>query len=147
MSLSDNLNQDLKLALKKREEAKVLVLRMFLSAIKNELIAQKKDSASDELVLSILKREIKKRKEAIESFTKGGRKDLADKEKVELVILEVYSPPMMPEAEVEKIIKDIINKTPETEKNFGNIMKQVMAQVKNNTDGKVVVQLVKKYIS
>jgi len=147
MSLLNDLNQDLKLALKKRKEAKVLVLRMLLSAVKNELIAQKKDQADDELVLNILKREIKKRKEAIESFSKGNREDLVNKEQAELAILEVYSPPMMAVAEIEKIIKDVIDKIAESEKNFGNIMKQVMVQVKNNADGKVVSQLVKKYIS
>ncbi len=146
MSLLDDLNQDSKVALKNKEEAKVLVLRMLLSAIKNELIAQKKNHADDELVLNILKREIKKRKEAIELFTKGDRGDLADKEKAELKILEVYSPPMMSEAEVEKIIKNIIDNTLKSDKNFGNVMKQVMAQVKNNADGKVVSGLVKKYI-
>jgi len=146
MSKSSDLNEDIKAALKARSELKVLVLRMLKSAIHNEMIAKKLTEVDEDLFLSVLKREVKKRREAIASYKQGGRDDLVDKEQQEFNILEVYLPAQLSEAAIGKIIDGVLEKLPDSAKNFGSVMKAVMAATKGQADGKLVSELVKKHI-
>lgn len=151
MNLQEKLMGDLKEAMKAAAKAgqagaadKVGLLRMVSSAIKNKAIEKGKDAVlSEEEVLQVVAREAKKRKESIEAFMAGGRPDLADKERAELVIVETYLPKQMSREEaamaVEKVLAGLTDKS-----NQGLIMKAVMAELKGKADGKMISELVKE---
>lgn len=150
MNLSGQLELDLKNALKQGNKEQALTLRMLKAGLVNEQIAQKKDkntTVDDELFLSVLKREVKKRKEAIVSYEQAGRKELADKEKVELDILTKYLPAQLSTEEITKIVDEVIANFPAGEKNIGQVMKQVLAKVGSQGDGKTVSDIVKKKLA
>ena len=148
-SLFADINNDLKEAMRAKKELELSVLRMLVSAIKNkkiELIS--KEDLSDEQVVAVIKTEIKKRKDSIEAYATGNRQDLVDKEKAEIAILEKYMPEQMSEAELLKIVQEIVAKIPDANaSNFGQIMGQVMARTKGQADGNVVSAYVKKILS
>ena len=104
MSLQNKIEQDIKLAMTQKNELEVSVLRMVKSALQNKLIEIKKKELSDDEVLSVLSNQAKRRKEAAESFAKGGREEMAQKEKDELIIIEKYLPKQMTEEEIKKIL-------------------------------------------
>ncbi|MBU6141747.1 GatB/YqeY domain-containing protein [Patescibacteria group bacterium] len=142
--MQEKIMSDLKEAMKAGNADKVGLLRMLNSALKNKAIEKGKDAqltADDEM--QVLLREAKKRKESIEAFMTGGRADLADKEKVELAIIEGYLPKQMSREEaaalVEKILAGVADKS-----NTGLVMKAVMAEMKGKADGKMVSELVKE---
>jgi len=104
--LQDTISGQLTAAMKAKELLTVEVLRGLKAAFTNELVATKRkptDSLPDEDVLTVIKREVKKRKEASEAFRAGNRVELADKEDQERAILEAYLPPTMPKDEIMKI--------------------------------------------
>lgn len=158
--LKDKLQQDVKEALRAGDSEKRVLLGMVLSAIKNkefekrsklsktETDIQKLEEASrlnDEEIIEVLSSEIKKRKEAAESFTKGGRQDLAQKEEKELTILMSY----MPEQMSEDAIRDIVKKTLadlglKDIKDMGKAIGAVMSQVKGQADGQTVSRIMKE---
>jgi len=147
MSLLEKLTQDLKEAMKAGNAGKVSVLRMLNSALKNKAIEKGKDaSLTDEEAMQVLMREAKKRKESILAFEQGGRPDLADNEKKELAILEVYLPQQMSREEavavVEKVLAGLADKS-----NAGLVMKAVMAELKGKADGKMISEIVKEKLS
>lgn len=144
MSLEQNIEQDYKEAFKSKKETEVNTLRMLRSALKNLAIDKKTDSLSDEDVVSIVKKELKKRQDSVESFKKAGRDDLSSKEEAEMTILEKYMPAMLSEEEVEKIIDQVIAGG---QNNFGQVMKEVMAQTKGQADGKLVTEKVKQKLN
>src|SRR3989344_2945197 len=100
MTLQEKINSDLIAAMKAKEAEKVSTLRMLQAAVKNEIINLKKESLSDEEAQKIIKSEIKKRNDSVVSYEAGGRQDLADKEKSEIVLLVQYLPPQMSAEEV-----------------------------------------------
>lgn len=137
---------DLKAAMKAGNAEKVGLLRMLSSALKNKAIEKGKDAVlTEDDEMQVLFREAKKRKESVEAFTTGGRADLADKEKAELVIIEEYLPKQMSREEavvmVEKILAGLADKS-----NAGLVMKAVMAEMKGKADGKMVSELVKENV-
>lgn len=150
MAILDQLQQDLKQALKNSEESIRDTVRLILSQIKNRAIEVGKDmlDLADEEVVGVLKREIKKRREAIEAFEKGGRAELAGKEKQELAILEKYTPAEMTVEEIEKIVTDTLTELGGKEAvNFGQAMQAVMKKTAGRADGKLVSECVKKILS
>ncbi len=142
MSLSDQLRNDLTQALKDKDAQKAQVLRMVVSSIKNEQINQKKDSLEDKEILVVLQKEAKKRKDSIEAYEKGGRPELAASEKEELELIANYLPAQLSEEDVRAKVKEIISKAETTD--FGPLMGQVMGQLKDQADGKLVQQIVKE---
>lgn len=144
MALQEKLMGDLKEAMKAGAADKVSLLRLISSALKNKAIEKGKDAVlSEEDVLQVVAREAKKRKESIEAFMAGGRPDLADKERAELVIIETYLPKQMSREEasaaVEKVLAGLADKS-----NAGLVMKAVMAELKGKADGKLISELVKQ---
>ncbi len=166
--LKEKLQADVKDALKSGNAIKRLVLSLVLSAIKSRELEKraklskaesdvvKLEEASklnDEEIIEVLSSEIKKRKEAIEQYEKGGRKELAQKERNELAILMEYMPEQMSEdeirSEVEKTIKEIRSTSLEQTvgpKDTGKVIGAVMARVKGKTDGQMVSKLVKELL-
>ena len=108
MSLAEQIEKDVIVAMKAKDAVKVSTLRMLKSALGNYLIQVKKDKAGDPEVLGIITKQAKQRRESVESFEKAGRKDLADKEKAELAILEAYLPKQMTDDELRAAVQNAI---------------------------------------
>ena len=139
MTLKEQISSDLKEAMKSRDDLKLQTLRMLSAAIHNEEIAKggELDEAATHVVI---RREVKKRKEAAESFRAGGRAEQSDKEEAEGKILEVYLPQLMNEAEVLKIVEEEIAANPGAQ--LGQIIGAVMKKTAGQADGTVVARLV-----
>ena len=144
--LKDVIFEDLKKAMKARDEVKVRTLRMVVAAIKNKLV-DKKD-LGDEDVIEILTKEAKLRKDSIEEYTKANRDDLAQSEKEELEIIREYLPEKMGEDELRNIIIEAIDEQQvNSPSGLGLIMKTVMPKVKGRADGKQVNKMVRDILS
>jgi len=141
MAQVKTIEQDLKLAMKAKNQLKVSVLRMVLSALHNEEIAKRKPLEEEE-VNRVLSKEVKKRQEAIELYKQGNRPELADKEEAEMELIGTYLPQMMSEAEVKVVVEGLKAKG-ELGTDFGMAMRAVLAQVKGRADGKMVAEAVK----
>ena len=139
MALKDQIQSDLTAALKAREDLKLQTLRMLSAALHNEEIA--KGSELDEAATyGVIRREVKKRKEAAEIFRTGGRPEQGDKEEAESKILEVYLPQMMDEADVARIVEEEVATNPDAQ--MGVIIGAVMKRTAGNADGGLVSKLV-----
>jgi len=146
MGLKDDLSADVIRALKAREKDTVMTLRFLLSAVKNKEKDLHRDISDDE-VQAVALAQVKQRHDSIEQFEKGGRLDLADKERAELEILKGYIPEQLSEDELRKIVKAAIAETGAlTMKDIGKLMQVVMARVKGKADGKAVNAIVKELL-
>jgi len=144
--LKDVIYEDLKKAMKARDEVRVRTLRMIVAAIKNKLV-DKKDLGDDD-VIEILTKEAKLRKDSIEEYTKANRDDLAQSEKEELEIIKEYLPEKMGEDELRTIIIEAIEEqNVNSPSGLGLIMKTVMPKVKGRADGKQVNKMVRDILS
>jgi hypothetical protein len=144
MDLQKKLNEDLKTALKSKDQFRLGVLRLVNSSLQNKRIEKGKDAVlSEDDVLQVLAKESKKRKESVEAFEKGGRQELAENEKKELTIIEEYLPKQMGREEivsaVEKILSGISDKS-----NFGLVMKEVMKELKGKADARIIGEVIKE---
>jgi uncharacterized protein YqeY len=146
MKLVDQIKDEIKEAMKAKNETKLTVLRGLTSAFTNELVASGKtpqDEVTDELAMTVIKRAAKQRKDAIEQFEKGGRADLVAKEKEELELIEGYLPEMMSEDAVKEIVLKKKEELGVSDKSgMGQLMGAVMGEVKGQADGGVVKKLV-----
>ena len=125
---------------------KVGTLRMVVSAIQNREIekrAKSSDPLTEEEMIEVLRREVKKRRESIEIYGNAGRSDLKEKEELELKIIQSYLPAELTEDEIEHIVAEAISGG---EKEFGKIMKTVKEQIGGRADGKLVSDIVKKHL-
>jgi len=146
-SLFEKISEELKVALKDKDEIKVSTLRFLISKINNSKIDKGRD-LTDEEVISEVEKDAKRHKESIEAFEKGGRDELASKEKKELEILSSYLPEQMTREEVEKIISDVINELGAVSLvDMGKVMSVVMGKIKGKTDGALVSEVVKEKLS
>jgi uncharacterized protein YqeY len=146
MTLKERIAAELKEAMKARDELKVSTLRLIHSAIKNKEIDERKP-LEDEGVLAVLSTAAKQRRESIEQYEKGGRADLADKEKAELVIIQTFMPEQLGRDEVAALVRDAIAETSASgAKDMGKVMKALMPKVKGKADGKLVNELVKELL-
>ncbi|OGW37523.1 MAG: glutamyl-tRNA amidotransferase [Nitrospirae bacterium RBG_13_39_12] len=143
MSFLQKLDDDLKIALKTSDSLKVSVLRIAKAALKNKQI-EKRQELSDEDILSVISTLSKQSKESIDQFTRGGREDLAEKERQELSILQSYLPKQLTAEEIDSIIIDTIKESSAKDtRDFGKVMRLVMPRVKGRVDGNTVNQRVK----
>ena len=146
MSLLKKFDDDLKIALKTSDFLKVSVLRMAKAALKNKQIDKRGELTEDE-ILSVLSSLSKQRRESIEQFSKGGREDLAEKERQELAILQSYMPEQLTTEELDRIIIESIKESSaQGITDIGKVMRIVMPRVKATTDGKIVNQRVKELL-
>lgn len=147
--LKDKIQDDMKAAMIAKDENKLSTLRMLKSALQYAEIAKGLDySATDEDVLNVIGKEVKKHKEAIDLYVKGGRPELAEKEKGELAILQSYLPEQMSEEEVTKLVEEAISSTGATTmQEMGKVMGALMPKVKGKADASMVSTLVKQKLS
>lgn len=146
--LTDQIDADFKQAMKDRNQVKTATLSFLRSQLKYAAIDKKTDKLADADVSVVIKKQIKQRQDSIEQYEKGGRPELAEKEKQELEILKAYLPEEMSGADLEKVVADIIKATgAQGMKDMGKVMKEVSAQVAGKADNKAVSEVVKKLLS
>ncbi len=148
MSLSNRLTEDLKLAMKSRDQLRMDVIRMIKAAVLNKEVELKRDLDDAEMsrVMTTL---VKQRRESVEHFEKAQRTELADKERKEIEIIESYLPKSLSPQELEAIVASAVAETgSRTLKDMGTVMKTVMARLAGQSiDGKQVSDLVKSKLS
>ena len=145
--LKDRLEEELKGALKQKDTAKTSTIRLLKADIHNYMIEKKLKDIKDEDILTIIQKQVKRRKESIEQFKKGNRNDLVEKEEQELKILEAYMPEQLAEEELKSIIKEQIKELQAAGKNdFGKVMKSVIEKTKGRADGKIISKLVNELL-
>ncbi len=150
MTLQERVDSDLKEAMRAKDTRKLGVLRMLKSALKYAVIAKSGAEAelSDAEAAQVVRRQVKQRQDSIESFEKGGRAELAAKEKEELSILNAYLPQAMSSDELAKIVRETIAETGATSKaQMGGVMKALQAKVAGRADGKTLSQEVLRQLS
>ncbi len=141
MSLSDQLHEDLKAAMKDRNKIRVETLRMLRAQIKDSQIAKRQELTDDD-VFSVLNNAAKKRREAMELYAQSDRSDLLEQETRELEIIQAYLPEQLTRAEVEEVISQIINDVGATSvKDLGKVMGIAMQQLKGKADGRMVQEI------
>jgi uncharacterized protein YqeY len=145
MTLVEDVNRAITGAMKSKDPQRLVPLRMLKTALLNREIERGHalDEAESRQVVSAL---VKQRRDSIEQFLKGGRKDLADKETAEIAVLESYLPAAIDPADLERIVDTAISATGATApKDMGRVMKAVMAELAGATvDGRMVNELVKR---
>ncbi len=142
--MKDKIQSDLNQAIKNKKEVEISTLRLLLAEVHNQEIA-KQAKLTEEDIVNVVQREVKKRKEAIEAYQKGKREDLVAKEKEELEILSKYLPQQLTGQELEVIIQSVIKETGAGGmSDFGKVMGAVMAKVKGKADGRAVSRVVKE---
>jgi len=146
MSLHTQIKDQIKDAMKARDEVRLQTLRGLLAGFTNELVALKRKpdgELADEEALVVIRRGVKQRKDSIEQFTKGGRADLAQSESAELAILETYLPKMMSREDVMKIAVAKKSELGVTDKSgAGKFMGTLMKELKSAADGDTVKSVV-----
>jgi uncharacterized protein YqeY len=147
MGLKEQIPEDLKNALRNKKTLELSVLRMLQAALKNKEIDNKKEALTDEVVISVVGAEIKKRRDAVREFEKANRPDAADQEKAEIEILMKYMPQQMSEDEIRDVVKSAVEETQaESMKEIGKVMKALIPKVKGKADGSIVNKIVKEML-
>ncbi len=150
MVLKDKIQEDLKSAMLAKDENKLSTIRMLKSALQYYEI-QKGGAgyeATNEDVLDVVGKEIKKRREAIEMFIKGGRQESADKEKKELELLQSYLPEQMSEVEIRTLVEETISTLgASTMQDMGKVMGALSQKTKGKADGQLVSTIVREKLS
>ncbi len=146
--LEKKIAEDLKEAIKNKDEIRRATLRMITASIQNLAIEKKSEEVKDEDILKIIQKQVKQHNDSIESFKKGERKDLVEKEEKELKILKTYLPEQASEQKITEIVKHIISQTSASSKSdFGKVMKLTMQELKGAADGKTVSSVIQKLLS
>ena len=149
MTLQERLDSDLKEAMRARDATKLSVLRMLKSALNYAAIAKSGTEAelSDAEAVQVIRKQAKQRQDSIESFEKGGRAELAAKEKEELSILNAYLPQAMSADELAAAVRETIAEVGATSKaQMGTVMKALQVKVAGRADGKTLSQEVQKQL-
>jgi len=150
MTLQQRVDSDLKEAIRAKDATKLNVLRMLKSALKYAAIAKSDAEAelSDAEAVQVIRKQAKQRQDSIESFEKGGRAELAEKEKEELAILNTYLPQGMTCDELAKVVRETIAELGATSKaQMGAVMKALQGKVGGRADGKTLSSEVQKQLT
>lgn len=144
MNIPEKLNEDMKTAMREKNQLKLSTIRMVKASLKYAEIEKKDHKLEDADILQVLQKEAKKRREASEEFKKGNREELAQKELDELKIIEEYLPKQLSKEEIEEEVKKIISEIPEADRvNMGRVMGKIMPAFKGRADGGLVNAVVK----
>lgn len=142
MSLQNKLEADLKTAMLARNEVTRDTLRLLISEMKRKQVELLKETLTPDEELAIVQKAQKTRQESIEVFDKNARKDLADKERAELAVVQAYLPKMLSEDETRAAVKTTLAELGLTaKKDMGAAMKPLMAKYKGQVDGKLVQRI------
>jgi uncharacterized protein YqeY len=150
VNLSQRVDSDLKTAMREKNATKLGVLRMLKAALMNATIEKSgaQGELSDADSTQVIRKQVKQRQDSIESFEKGGRAELAEKEKNELSILQSYLPQAMSADEVSKLVRETISEVGASSKaQMGAVMKAVQAKAAGRADGKTLSAEVQRQLS
>lgn len=140
----EKLKQDMIEAMKNKEKERLTVIRMVKASMDQEHIDRKRE-INDELLIDVVNKQIKMRKDSISEFEKGGRSDLIEKTQSEIDMLMVYLPEQLSGEEVAKIIDEIFAEVkPEGQRDMGKVMKEATAKLKGRADMKEVSSIIKE---
>ena len=140
----EKLKQDMIEAMKNKEKDRLTVIRMVKAAMDQEHIDRKKE-INDELLIDVVNKQIKMRKDSITEFEKGGRNDLVEKTQSEIELLMTYLPEQLSLEDVKSIIDEIFAEVkPEGQKDMGKVMKEATAKLKGKADMKEVSNIIKE---
>ena len=143
----DQLQEELKIAMKAGEKAKMMGLRNIIGKIKAAQI-DKGETLTNEESLKILKTAAKQLKESLDQYRKGGRDDLAEKEAFELTLLEKYLPEQLSEEQIRQTVKNIVKNTGSgSMQDMGKVMGATMQELAGSADGKIVQKIVQEELS
>ena len=147
MNLLEKMKSDLITAMKEKDKERLTVLRMVKGAIQLEVINNKKEE-NDDLLITVINKQIKMRKDSISEFTKGNRMDLVSSYEKEIKILEEYMPKMLTLDEINEIIESGISKTGASSiKDLGLVMREITPLLKNKCDMKSVTNMIKEKLN
>lgn len=147
MTLKEQIEKDFTEARKSKNEAVVLVLSMLRAAILNAEIAGGRKEFADEDVMKVINSEVKKHKDSIADYEKGGRADLVSKEKSEMEILAKYLPAELPEEELKKIAEEKVKELGASGPgDFGKVMGAVMKAAAGRASGEAVSRIVREML-
>ena len=147
MTLLERLSQELKAAMLSKDAERLSTLRLLKSAIGYAQIERKTDTLPDAEVIAIIQKEVKKRREAVEQYEKGGRPELASKEKQEILVLESFLPKPLSAEALEQLVRAAIQETGATgKKQMGQVIKAVQAKAAGRAEGRVISELVGKLL-
>ncbi len=143
----ERLQEGIKNALKSGDKIRSSTLRMLLADVKNEAIAQGRDLTDDDLV-TLARRGIKRRKEAASQYREGDRVELAEKEEAEAAILEEYLPPQVDEEILRAAIRQFVDEQGlEGPRGIGAVMKEMMSRYAGQADGSVISAIAKDILT
>lgn len=146
MTIAERLDADLKEALRARDAIRTSTIRLARAALQNAEIDRRRP-LTDEEVMAVLRHEVKRRREAIEGFERGGRDDLVQKEKLEMAILLGYLPAPFGEQEIRQLVADVVSELgAASERDFGRVMGQVMRRIAGRAEGKTVERIVREVL-
>lgn len=147
MALKDQLDADLKAAMRDKDAVKLSVVRMLKSAIKYREIELMKP-LDDAGVLQVIAGEIKRHRDSVEQYRAGNRQDLVEKEEAEIAVLLAWLPAQLSEAEVRAKVDEVVARLQaQGPKDMGAVMKALLPEVQGKADGKLVSELVKARLS
>jgi uncharacterized protein YqeY len=147
MQFNDKITEDLKKAMKEKDQVRTSCLRMLKAALKNKQV-EKGRELEDEEINATISSLVKKGKEAIIEFRAGGREDLALKEEEEVKIFYEYLPQQLGPQEIEKTLREIISELSVTgPKDLGKVMKVAMARMAGQVQGKQVNEIARKLLN
>ena len=148
MTLQERLSHEIKLAMLAKQSDRLSALRMLKSALGYLLIERKTETLGDPDFIPLVQREAKKRREAAEQFEKGGRPELAAKEKQELTVLEEFLPKPLSAEELEVLIREAIQESGASEKKqMGQVIKLVQGKAGGRADGRMISEAVGKLLN
>ena len=147
MTQQERLAQEIKAAMLAKDADRLGTLRLLKSAIGYVLVERKTETLSDADFVALVQKEVKKRRDSIEQFEKGGRPELAEKERKEISVLETFLPKALSPEELEQLVKATIQETGATsKKDMGPVIKAVQAKAAGRADGKTISALVGKLL-
>ena len=147
MSLIQRIDSDIKEAMISKNSQKLEVLRFLKSAMKYVAIEKKIDVLSESDAQSVIQKQIKQRRESIDQFAKGGRLDLADKEKGEVAVLESYLPKQISDTDLQKFVQEEVKASgASSKKDFGRMMKQITEKLAGQAEGKRISEFLGKIL-
>ncbi len=146
--LQVKIDDDLKEAMKSKDDFTLSVLRMLKAAMLNAAIEKKrKVLETDEETAEVIKREVKKLRDSLEDFKKGGRDDLVQKTEKEIDVLEKYLPEQLSEEKIREIVKKVVDELqPSGPSDFGKVMGAAMKEANGQADGNVVKKMVEELL-
>ncbi len=147
--MQDKIQEQIKEALRAKDQVRLTTLRGVLASFTNESVAKGRtpqDKLGDEEAIAVIRRLVKQRKDSIEQFENGGRSDLADNERAEMSVLEAFLPAQMSEEDIRKIVESKKAELGATKEKMGIFMGAVMKETKGQADGTLVKKIVEEVL-